>query len=289
MQKILNNMINTSLDFVTFKHLSTCPDIRHGIFSRLGGYSNKPYDSLNVGNSVGDEKKNVLKNRQKIIEALGGGHPVFINQVHGKKILVLKKEENNVKQSDQGISNISSLTQKISEPHDFSQNHRHYPAFHLPFTADGVITNIPGFLLFIQVADCQPVILYDPVNKVAANIHSGWKGSLQNIIGEGVDTMKQEFGSDPEFILAGIGPSLGPCCSEFINYHEEIPEKFWIYKRTGKHFDFWRMSIDQLMEKGVKYENIELSRICTKCSHDSFFSYRHKKITGRFASVIGMV
>ncbi len=160
---------------------------------------------------------------------------------------------------------------------------------HPPPSADGIVTDIPGVLLFIQVADCQPVMLYDSVNKVIANIHSGWRGSLQNIVGAGVDAMKREFGSDPALILAGIGPSLGPCCSEFLNYESEIPENFLIYRQRKNYFDFWQMTIDQLMEKGLRSENIELSRICTKCSHNSFFSYRYKKTTGRFASVIGMV
>ncbi|MDY0223311.1 MAG: polyphenol oxidase family protein, partial [Desulfobacterium sp.] len=140
--------------------------------------------------------------------------------------------------------------------------------------------------LVIQVADCQPVLLLDPVKKVVANIHSGWRGSIQNIIGRSVDAMVDNFGSDPQTILAGIGPSLGPCCSEFVNYTREIPEHLWIYKDEKEHFNFWRISADQLTERGLKPENITLAGICTRCAADTFFSYRDNNTTGRFAAVI---
>ena len=263
--------MNINFKLVKFNHFSACADICHGIFSRFGGCIRKPFDSLNIALSVGDEEKKVLKNRQIIIDALGGGLPVFINQVHGKKIFVLKNGKSGLPKDSIGFS-CNGLKSDFIMPAGPE--------------ADGIVTDIPGVLLFIQVADCQPVMLYDPVKKVVANIHSGWKGSLKNIVGEGVDTMQREFGSDPASVLAGVGPSLGPCCSEFINYRSEIPEKFMGYRRGKNHFDFWQMTVDQLTAKGIKKENIELCRICTRCSHDSFFSYRHEKITGRFASVI---
>ncbi len=284
--KPVKNAVNSDLKIIKFKHMSLYSDICHGIFSRLGGCSKKPFDSLNVGLGTGDDEQNVLKNRQIITNTFGKGHPVFINQVHGNKIFILKKDENDFTQSEGGALYIPDR-EKMPLTDGFPGNAFFSKSLVLPPLADGVVTDIPGLLLFIQVADCQPVMLYDPVNKVVSNIHSGWKGSLQNIVGAGVDAMKLAFGSDPASILAGIGPSLGPCCSEFINYRFEIPEKFLGYRRGKNHFDFWQMTIDQLTAKGVKSENIELSSICTKCSHDSFFSYRHEKTTGRFASVIG--
>ena len=271
LENVLDSAMNTNIKIIKFNHLSACHDICHGIFSRLGGHSRKPFDSLNTALSVGDEQEKVIKNRQIIIDALGGGLPVFIKQVHGKKIFVLKKGKNGLQIESPGLSGIN-LWAELTLPA-------------CP-EADGIVTDIPDVLLFIQVADCQPVMLYDQVKKVVANIHSGWKGSLKDIVGAGVDTMQREFGSDPASVLAGIGPSLGPCCSEFVNYRSEIPDKFLGYRRGKNHFDFWQMTIDQLTAKGIKRENIELCRICTNCSHDSFFSYRHEKVTGRFASVI---
>jgi hypothetical protein len=100
--------------------------------------------------------------------------------------------------------------------------------------------------------------------------------------------MQQHFGCRPNRILAGIGPSLGPCCAEFINYKTEIPREFWRYKGPDDHFDFWAISFDQLLNAGVRAKHIESSQICTRCRTDEFFSYRAEKTTGRFAAVIGL-
>ena len=91
-----------------------------------------------------------------------------------------------------------------------------------------------------------------------------------------------------ENILAGIGPSLGPCCGEFVNYRKELPEGFWKYGDDANRFDFWAVSRDQLTASGVREKNIHLSRLCTKCRTDLFFSYRGEGTTGRFMAVIGL-
>jgi YfiH family protein len=133
-------------------------------------------------------------------------------------------------------------------------------------------------------------MLYDPQKKIIANIHSGWRGSVKNIIGKTLDKMGLQFGCQPENIIAGIAPSLGPCCSEFVNYKDEIPQNLWRYKIKGKdYFNFWEISRDQLREKGVKKNNIQNMEICTKCNTEMFYSFRKEKTTGRFACVISMV
>ena len=151
-----------------------------------------------------------------------------------------------------------------------------------------MITQIPGAGLVIQAADCQSVMLCDPVRGVAANIHSGWRGSISNIIGACIDTMKREFAVDPADLSAGIGPSLGPCCAEFVHYRKEIPEGFWKYKDDKDRFDFWQISRDQLMAAGVKPENVECAHVCTMCNPQLFYSYRREGSTGRFAAVLGL-
>lgn len=242
------------LEFNPFRAFSF---VIHGIFTRMGGQSAAPFGSLNVGLSTGDDRQMVEKNRQIIAETLGNSPCIYLNQVHSDTVLVLQASRDRHTGDTAGIP-----------------------------IADAVVTNIPDLALVIQVADCQPVLLVDPVKKVVANIHSGWKGSTRNIIGKSVDAMHENFGSNPEDILAGIGPSLGPCCSEFINYTQEIPAPLWHYKDEKDHFDFWRISQDQLTDKGVPLENITLAGICTKCSADTFFSYRDNNTTGRFAAVI---
>ncbi len=240
-----------------FTNLKVFSQVVHSVFTRRGGVSNNPFDSLNVSFSTGDKEACVAENRGKILNALDrNSAPVFLDQVHGDNVIVL---ENN------------KVEKFLSK-------------------ADGIITNIKGKLLFVQVADCQSVMMFDPVKNVIANVHSGWRGSVKNIIGKCVDLMVKKFGTNPEDIVAGISPSLGPCCAEFVNYKEEIPESLWKYKeKDGFNFDFWELSFYQLLQKGVRADNIENMNICTKCFSKTFFSYREEKNTGRFACVIGLV
>ncbi len=249
-----------SLSYLQFPHLSEYADIRHGIFTRQGGFSKGCYQGLNVGMGTGDNVHHVLQNRAAISGCMGHCELVFANQVHGTAI---------IKDCAGGHSGNSHFLFKAA-------------------TGDALITDAPGKTLVIQTADCQAVLLYDPVRKAAANIHSGWRGSIQNIIGLTVQAMIKEFDSNPKHLLAGIGPSLGPCCAEFIHYRTEIPKVFWPYKNKSDCFDFWAMSKDQLTGAGISGDNIVSSRLCTRCRTDLFFSYRKENTTGRFAAVIGI-
>ena len=246
-----------SFSFFKFPNLAAFPEVVHAIFTRHGGHSKPPFQSLNVSFSVGDDPECVRKNKALILDFTGNSELVFTNQVHGTGIWVL---------SDNTLH-----MDKASPP-----------------SADAMITNLPGKTLMIKAADCQPVLLYDPPQKVIANVHSGWRGSVRNILGNTVEKMASVFGSRPRDVIAGIGPSLGPCCAEFTNYQKEIPPEFWCHKDGGDHFDFWSISKNQLRDAGVLEKNILVSGICTQCRPDLFFSYRKEKMTGRFAAVIGL-
>ncbi len=255
-------------DPFVFDHLVPLPGLVHGVFSRAGGNSSGPFSGLNIGMSCGDDPEIVSANRSRMLAALGLSNAVFLNQVHGEDILVLKKgmDIRDVLWNSQAGKTLR------------------------PALADAVVTDIEEIALVIQVADCQAVILYDPVNRVIANVHSGWRGSMANILGQCVNRMALEFQCRPENILAGISPSLGPCCAEFINYKTEIPELFWKYRLEDRpHFDFWKMSQDQLTEKGVEPDHIRSMGKCSKCNVDMFFSYRANRTTGRFGAVVGLV
>jgi len=245
--------------FYRFENLAACSKINHGIFTRNGGYSQPPFGSLNVGNGLGDAERNIAQNREIILRIMEGGELVFAQQVHGCKIAMLIRD-------NQGKNNHTAGGD---------------------FTADAMVTDQPGKYLVVQVADCQAVLLYEPIRQVVANVHCGWRGSIHNIIGRTVDIMKNHFGCSPDLMRAGIGPSLGPCCAEFVNYKTEIPVEFRRYKDSNDHFDFWSISCGQLMNAGVLEKNIESSRICTCCHTNEFFSYRAEGTTGRFAAVIG--
>ena len=242
------------MDMLQFKSFSGHQGFVHGIFTRRKGVSASPFDSLNVGLSTGDAPDHVLENRRCVARHLGFKNSLYLHQVHGTEVAVVKQQ----------------------------------PDTAAPLMADGAVTNVAGLLLVIQVADCQAVVMYDPVKQVVANVHSGWRGSVDNIIGRGVDVMTSRFGCDPKNIRAGIGPSLGPCCAEFVHYNDELPHGFLKYRLGSCHFDFWAISRDQLLEKGLDLHHIETSGICTRCHADRFFSHRHERPTGRFAVAAGL-
>lgn len=250
---------HNGLTFFQFSHLTPFPWLRHAVFTRAGGYSRGPFEALNVGRNVGDKEALVLENRQLLIDCLGFGRAAFLKQVHGDKVFSFSAAD--ARQVGFGLEKIE---------------------------ADALVTDAAGLLLTIQTADCQAVLLHDPLQRVIANVHAGWRGSAANIIGKTVAVMKNDFFCRPTDLLAAIGPSLGPCCAEFVNYRTELPRFIWKYKRADDHFDFWTLSVDQLKAAGVKGKNIQTSGLCTRCRQDLFFSYRGAKTTGRFATVIGM-
>ena len=207
-----------------------------------------------------DDPVRVKQNRDLIANCLSDSELVFVIQRHGTDVVVVDRKTIVYEEGAAGGA----------------------PA------GDAIVTNSPQRLLVVQVADCQAVLFFDPVRRVAANAHCGWRGNIQNIIQKTIAVMTTRFGTHAGDIRAGIGPSLGPCCAEFINYKTEIPEKFWKYKTDARHFDLWSLSIDQLCAAGVMKENICMSGICTCCRNDLFYSYRGEGETGRFAVAVGL-
>jgi YfiH family protein len=243
-----------------FPNIAALPGVRHGIFSREGGYSRGAYSSLNVSFGVGDSEEAVVNNRKRVSGYFKDGQLFFARQVHGKEVCMVH--------------------------HSPGCGDKTY--FCDAGTGDAMVTNVPGISLAIQIADCQAVMIYDPAKHVVANVHAGWRGNIQNIIGRTLKIMKEQFNSVPADVRVGISPSLGPCCAEFVNYQKEFPENLWRYKDVAHHFDLWALSHDQLCQEGVLTENISISGLCTRCNSDIFFSYRAQKETGRFAAVIGL-
>lgn len=234
-------------------------EIVHGSFSRHGGGSTAPFDSNNVSFHLGDDEQGVNRNREGIKKRLGLEFLLSAHQVHGEKIY-----------------HVEAPVHEDCEVKGY----------------DALITDQPGVGLLIQHADCQPVMVYDPVNRVIAAIHSGWRGSVVNIAAKAVEEMKRKYGSDPENLLVAVGPSLGPCCSEFIHYKDELPESFLPFHVGNNHFDFWQITLHQLMQCGVKKEAVNIIGVCTLCSSD-YFSYRRARrngsgITGRNGTLIAL-
>lgn len=243
-----------------FPQLLRIAGLDHAIVSRLGGRSQPPFDGMNLSHGVGDDPAAVTANRNRLREMTGGIIHVYSRQNHGTTIRTIARESLRRGETIQ--------TQTVP--------------------ADALITDVPGIRLLIQTADCQAVMLFDPHKRVVANIHCGWRGSVADIIGLTVLRMIDAFGCDPGQMIAAIGPSLGPCCAEFINYQDEIPRHLWPFRVGAHHFDFWRISRHQLTTAGVAEGNVHDCGICTRCNPHLFFSYRAARETGRFAALIGL-
>ncbi|MBW2681766.1 MAG: laccase domain-containing protein, partial [Deltaproteobacteria bacterium] len=163
------------ISFLEFKKLANLPGIRHRIFTRNTGVSADPFRSLNVGFGVGDDDQNVRRNREIISKCLNQEDLVFADQVHGSRVMVFPKDNNNVIMFDSDgcgevePSEILSRQIGVSNP---DSDHE--------YVGDALVTNIRKKILVIQVADCQSVIMYDPVQQVVANVHSGWRGSIND-------------------------------------------------------------------------------------------------------------
>jgi YfiH family protein len=256
----VNLVSKNGVSFYQFEHLQKFPTLEHGIFTRHFGHSTGDFQSLNVSLDLDDAADLVRKNRNLISQAIEGQDLVFVKQVHGDQVVVL---------NDKNMDSYRGPQQVLG-------------------TGDALVTHLSGKFLTTQLADCQSILLYDPIRHVVANVHAGWRGSIKNIAGRTVEVMEKYFQCDSAHIIAGIGPSLGPCCAEFVNYRKEIPPDFWRYKSADDHFDFWALSRDQLTQAGIRAQNVETSLICTKCNTETFFSYRGEGRTGRFAAVIGI-
>ncbi len=155
---------------------------------------------------------------------------------------------------------------------------------------DALVTGRPGITLLIRVADCVPLVLYDPVQRVVAAVHAGWKGTLAGIAAAAVERMGERYGCRPADVLAGIGPSIGPCCFEV---GDDVAELFRAgFDGAGRcmMMNCRAVTIDlpeanrlQLVGSGVSPGNIEVAGICTCCRSDVFFSHRGEQgKTGRF-------
>lgn len=152
---------------------------------------------------------------------------------------------------------------------------------------DAAITDKEDLYLLIQIADCQAVSIKDPVRRVIANVHNGWRGSVKNIVGKVIKELESKFGSKPEDLIINVSPSLGPCCSEFSDPYNELPSHLHKYILENNHVDFWEATKDQCLKEGILGKNIHIDGSCTVCNSEKYFSYRADKgDSGRNAVVV---
>lgn len=246
--------------FETVESLAGIEGLVHGFFSRHGGVSPPPYDSLNMAVATGDEAANVSANLKRVAAALGLSRLARVRQVHGVDVKVVLNPE------DAPLAGSLSV---LGE-------------------ADILVTDRRDIGLVMTLADCQAVLAADPASGAIGAAHMGWRGLVNGGVIALIETMARIYGSDPAGFRAGLSPSLGPCCAEFINYRTEIPERFWAYRDERDHFDLPAIARDQLLELGLKPENIGQVDHCTRCRGGDYFSHRGQgPKTGRLGAVIG--
>lgn len=248
--------------YLTFPTL-TMPGLVHAIFTRRGGVSLAPFDSLNVSTSVGDDPHAVGQNRDLVAAALERERDslVMAGLVHGA-----------------AVATVTPSTPGRPLP----GGGRSIPGM------DALITSDPGVTLVVTAADCAPVFLVDPSRRAIGLVHAGWRGTVAGVIPAVIAAMRVAFGSDPGDIRAAVGPSLGPCCGEFSDPRRELPAWCAPFIR-GRYVDLWAMVAAQLREAGLSGDHIATAQICTVCRRDMFFSHRGDKgHSGRCAAVLAL-
>lgn len=146
--------------------------------------------------------------------------------------------------------------------------------------ADGFVTKIPGIVLTVTIADCFPIYFYDPIRKAIGLAHSGWRGTVKNVVGKTVEAFAANFGSHPEDIIISIGPGIQKChfevSDEIIGQFENYAD--FITMRGKKYFiDLRALLLNQAEKMGIK--KIEATPECTYCLDNDYFSYRRDKPT----------
>jgi hypothetical protein len=243
------------------------PNLIQAIFTRAGGVSQPPFNSLNMGWSVGDNPQAVKQNYQLACRAVQVtlSQTVTCHQIHEADILTIDS-----------ISNFDDTNQQA-----------------IAGQADGLVTGKVGIYLMMRFADCTPLLFFDPVQEAVGLAHAGWRGTMHNVAGATVQAMKS-VGCLPENIMAVIGPSIGPCCYEVgPDVIEAVAQQFddsatlFTFQSTSAYFNMWEANCRQLVRSGVK--QIIQTKLCTACHTDKFFSHRAEKgRTGRFGAIIGL-
>ena len=156
-------------------------------------------------------------------------------------------------------------------------------------TCDALITDKIDTPLMVMVADCIPILFYDHTKKVIGVAHAGRAGTFENISGNTIRKMIENYACNPKDIEVVLGPSIEKCCYEV---SEELASQTSVLFGDefvhDRNIDLQGINKKQLLEAGVTDTNITTEQICTKCSNEPYFSYRKDKKCGRFAGVIMM-
>ena len=252
---------------VTFPRLADENVLRHAVSTRTGGVSRGSHRSLNISHKVQDDPSRVRENRTLLSRALGMdlNRVVYVDQVHGDRVLKLD------------AANRPSEGDSLGE-------------------GDGLITNEKGIPIMLLVADCLPVFFYDSTHQAVGLAHAGWRGTVSHVAAKTLLAMGEAYGTRPEEVRAVLGPSIGACCYEvgkdvLKEFAEVFPWSEEVFQKSSQQhwkLDLAEANARQLLEIGLKEENLIRSGLCTIRHNDLFYSHRaeafESQATGRFGA-----
>lgn len=236
---------------------SQFPELIAAESTRHGGISPAPFSSLNLGINTSDDSVNVDENRRRFFESIGTDtyQFAFSHQVHGTEIL-------------------------------YATDPGRYEGY------DALITDQPGLMIGVTVADCTPILIYDRQSRAVAAIHAGWKGTAGALVAKTLIAMQERFGTSAEHCYAYVGTCIDECSFEV---GPEVAEQFSAeFKRddprSGKSYiDLKAANARLLADFGIPKSQIDVSSFSTVLNNDSYFSYRAENgQTGRMLAVIGV-
>lgn len=245
------------------------PGLRHGVTGRTPEMPLQGNLSFLVGSPAPDD---IVANRQSWLHAI----PVALDrlvcarQVHGCAVAIVDEPD-----AGRGALRVDNALTGV----------------------DALITATLDLPLMVLSADCVPILLYDPVRRVAGAVHAGWRGTVLDVAGGTVRAMQSSFGCDPAHVLVGLGPSIGPCCyevgPEVIRAWDESgldPRRSAILEHDSHAvLDLWAANELALTKAGIPRENIERSAICTRCQAERYFSRRADHgVRGLFGAIIAL-
>ncbi len=274
--------------------------LRHGFSTRAGGVSTiYGKGSLNLGWTKEDQAAKVAENRRRLLRAVGAarGPLVTLRQFHSGLIRVVEAGDRELETAEGRAV----------------------------LRGDGMMTDVPGVMLGVQVADCVPVLVVDVRRRAVAAFHAGWRGTLKRMVERGVGRMRLRYGSRSEDLVAAVGPSIGACCysvgeevrhefeSQFAYAQElfrevydsdPVRERYPLLFLTARapghsnigpqiHLDLWEANRRQLLDAGLKASRIAVVGECTACARVGaglkYFSHRGESgFAGRAMGVVGV-
>jgi YfiH family protein len=294
---VTNRVAKNKVQLLHSEKLGNLAWLVHAFSTRQGGVS-RAYggNSLNLGFTKQDTSAAVERNRELFLKELG-----VANGRRSWPLISLRQIHSDVIHRVDGISIDQMLAQ--------------------PLAGDGIVTDTPGLVLTVQMADCFPVILADRKRRAVGVFHAGWRGTVARIVEKGVGEMRKHFGSDPRNLVAAIGPGVQGCCYEVgeevrtkfeaqfayasslfrqVKESDPVREKYpllFLTARAPGHselpvkllLDLVEANRRQLLDAGVMAKNIEAVGPCTACHTELLFSFRAEKgVTGRIMAAAGI-